>query len=189
MLEHIVLGMLIDGPQTGYDLKKLIETGVGTFYKASYGSLYPLLKRLAERGLLSVREEAYGNRQKKYYQITEEGKSAFEGWLASPISLTESTDDQLVRVYFFDRLPAACREEKLAEYELANRHYLQRLQGLLARFEGMEHRERFYYKLSTLYYGISVMQATVNWCGLIRKRGELADLLKTHGQEKEEPTW
>ena len=46
MLESIILGMVSDNDFTGYDIKKLIENGIGVFYKASYGSLYPALKRL-----------------------------------------------------------------------------------------------------------------------------------------------
>lgn len=49
MLEFIALGMVLEGDLTGYDIKKAIENGIGVFYKASFGSLYPALKRLTEK--------------------------------------------------------------------------------------------------------------------------------------------
>lgn len=44
MLEYIVLGMVNYEDMTGYDIKKYIESGISVFYKASFGSLYPILK-------------------------------------------------------------------------------------------------------------------------------------------------
>ena len=46
MLESILLGMVLEEDLTGYDIKKRIETGIGVFYKASFGSLYPALKKM-----------------------------------------------------------------------------------------------------------------------------------------------
>lgn len=177
MLEFIALGMVMDGPLTGYDIKKYIETGIGTFYKASYGSLYPLLKRLADRGLLAVTEEQQGSRQKKYYQITAQGKTEFLEWLRSPIDFSDNTDNQLAKIYFFDRLPEDERKEQLAEYELSCSEYLKKLKSLLKKYEQMENKACFYYKLSTLYYGIAVMQTTIGWCRQIRAQDDLSELI------------
>ncbi|WP_081905926.1 PadR family transcriptional regulator [Kineothrix alysoides] len=41
--------MVLNEDLTGDDIKKLIENGIGTFYKASFGSLYPALKKLTEK--------------------------------------------------------------------------------------------------------------------------------------------
>lgn len=49
---------------SGYDMKKTIDSSVGLFYQASYGSLYPASKRLADKGLLSVSNDE-GGRNKK----------------------------------------------------------------------------------------------------------------------------
>jgi len=45
--DYVVIGMVLHVPLTGYDNKKLIEKGTGNFVKASHGSLYPALKKLA----------------------------------------------------------------------------------------------------------------------------------------------
>lgn len=66
MLESIILGMVSDNDFTGYDIKKLIENGIGVFYKASYGSLYPALKRLTDKGCLTTYEKPQGGRKKNF---------------------------------------------------------------------------------------------------------------------------
>ena len=46
MLEYIILGTLYTNTLTGYDIRKCIDSGIGMFYRASYGSIYHLLCRL-----------------------------------------------------------------------------------------------------------------------------------------------
>ena len=82
MLDYIALGMVLDEALTGYDIKKEIEAGVGNFYTASYGSLYPALKKLSDKGYLTMTEQLQGNRVKKYYEATERGKAT----VALPLS-------------------------------------------------------------------------------------------------------
>lgn len=76
MLEYVLLGMLMEGQMSGYDLKKTIDSSVGHFYAASYGSLYPALKRMADKGYVSVFETA-DSKNKKLYSLLPEGKKHF----------------------------------------------------------------------------------------------------------------
>lgn len=168
MLDSIILGMVFNEEQTGYDIKKAIENGVGTFYRASFGSLYPALKKLAGKGLLHLSERAEGERQKKYYQATAAGQKAFSDWLLSPTDVMDGTNTHLAKVYFFDRLPAETRDRQLARYEDNNLRYLQKLRALERGFAGLAQPERHYYKLSTLCYGILITQQTIRWCRHIR---------------------
>ena len=45
-------------------------------------------------------------------------------------------------------------------------------------FNKMENKECFYYKLSTLYYGICITQKTIQWCQHIRMQKPLSDLIQ-----------
>ena len=73
--ELLLLALLEHQPKHGYELSKLIESrsrGVLSFHVAS---LYPLLYRLEERGLIEGRwVEKAGQRRRRYYRITAEGK-------------------------------------------------------------------------------------------------------------------
>jgi DNA-binding PadR family transcriptional regulator len=177
MLDFILLGMVASGDLTGYEIKKNIESSIGVFYKASYGSLYPALKRLAEKGLLTMYEKPQGGRERKYYRITDEGKRVFSDWLEAPMNVLDGTNTHLAKVYFFDRLPEDVRNRQLLAYELNNTHYLRKLQELEKGFADRENKDCYYYKLTTLYYGICITRETIRWCQHIRAGKPLQDLM------------
>lgn len=180
MLSYIILGMLSYGNGlTGYDLKKYIEDGIGIFYKASYGSLYPALKRLTKSGLISMSEDSAGARKKKIYHLTDSGSQAFHNWLAAPIDISDSANNQLAKVYFFDRLPPQDRTQLLTEYEHNNLIYLRKLEALDRQLSRRDDLAQYYYKMSTLYYGIAVIRETLRWCRHIRDKKPLNELFMT----------
>jgi DNA-binding PadR family transcriptional regulator len=182
MLDNIILGMVLTDNLTGYDIKKFIENGIGVFYKASFGSLYPALKKLSEKGYLIMYEEPQGSRQKKFYKLTEDGKKIFLEWLTSPMNIFDGTNTHLAKVYFFDKLPADIRDRQLLEHEINNTNYLRKLQALEKDFDKLENKDCFYYKLSTLYYGICITQETIKWCKHIREGKPLLELM--HREDK-----
>ena len=73
--ELLILALLEHQPTHGYELSKLIASrsrGVLSFHVAS---LYPLLYRLEARGLIEGRwVEKAGQRRRRYYRLTSEGK-------------------------------------------------------------------------------------------------------------------
>ena len=46
---RVILGMIALGNQTGYDIKQLVDKSTRHFWAASYGQIYPELRRLEER--------------------------------------------------------------------------------------------------------------------------------------------
>jgi len=171
------MGMLLREALTGYDIKKEIEAGIGNFYKASYGSLYPALKKLAAKGHLTMTEAAEGNRQKKYYQTTELGRKVFLEWLSTPLDSETNGDSQLAQLYFFGELPRDVREQRLLEYEFHAQRILRELQAVEKQFFIETPDDRDYFELSTLYYGIQNIQNTIRWLRHIREQKPLSDFL------------
>ena len=55
---YVILGMLRLGKRTGYDIKALVDVSTRFFWAASYGQIYPELKRLEEAGLVRGEREA-----------------------------------------------------------------------------------------------------------------------------------
>src|SRR5215208_8279464 len=73
--ELLILSLVEDQPRHGYDLSKLIETRSGGVLKFRVASLYPLLYRLEKRGWIHGRWiEKAGQRRRRYYRLTAEGK-------------------------------------------------------------------------------------------------------------------
>src|SRR5919107_3821883 len=98
---YIVLGLVsAAGRATPYELKGLHAAGVGYFWSLNHAQLYAEPDRLAGAGYLSVDQEE-GGRRRKSYELTRAGRSALDGWLASPTSeFTDLRDPGLLQLFF-----------------------------------------------------------------------------------------
>ena len=84
-VKTVCLGMLTDGPASGYDLKKQFESTFAHFFAAGYGSIYPALSSLAEQELVSCEEiPQEGKADRKVYEITAKGRHFLLDALQSP---------------------------------------------------------------------------------------------------------
>ena len=84
-VKTVCLGMLCDGPASGYDLKKQFESSFAHFFAAGYGSIYPALSSLASDKLVDCEEVAQeGKPDRKVYRITNTGHEALLDALADP---------------------------------------------------------------------------------------------------------
>jgi PadR family transcriptional regulator AphA len=84
-VKTVCLGMLTDGPASGYDLKKQFESSFAHFFAAGYGSIYPALSSLSENGLVECEEiPQEGKPDRKVYQITAEGRQFLLEALRNP---------------------------------------------------------------------------------------------------------
>jgi DNA-binding PadR family transcriptional regulator len=78
MVKFYCLLLLYQGPKHGYELIKEIESNLGK--KPSTGQIYPFLNTLLENNLIRTKEE--GDREKKTYELTKEGRNFVEKRLA-----------------------------------------------------------------------------------------------------------
>ena len=73
--ELLILSLVEDQPRHGYDIGSLIEQRSGGVLRFNVASLYPLLYRLERRGWIQGRwVEKAGQRRRRYYRLTPEGK-------------------------------------------------------------------------------------------------------------------
>jgi PadR family transcriptional regulator, regulatory protein AphA len=102
---YVVLGMLRLGLRTGYDIKQLVDRSTRFFWAASYGQIYPELKRLEEQGLIRGESDPQGGRQRRAYELTAQGEAALDEWLRSPDTPpVEMRDPSLLKLFFADAL-------------------------------------------------------------------------------------
>ena len=74
--ELLVLALLEARPRHGYELGKLIESRSHGRLQFRIGSLYPILCRLEEKGLIIGRwVEKSGERRRRFYRLTSAGRS------------------------------------------------------------------------------------------------------------------
>ena len=73
--ELLILSLVEARPRHGYEISKLIESRSNGTLTFNIASLYPLLYRLEKRGWIKGRWiEKTGERRKRYYRLTAEGK-------------------------------------------------------------------------------------------------------------------
>ena len=80
----VVLGLLALRPRSGYEIKQTIDKTTRFFWNASYGQIYPELRRLAAAGLVEGEAAPRGGRARTIYRLTDEGRRRLEDWLGEP---------------------------------------------------------------------------------------------------------
>ncbi|UCG00638.1 MAG: PadR family transcriptional regulator [Candidatus Heimdallarchaeota archaeon] len=81
------------GRSYGYQMKKFIQEKTGK--SIPEGTLYPILSKLRDKKpprygyLRSFREEVQGGRKRRYYELTERGKSQLKIWPKKWLELNE----------------------------------------------------------------------------------------------------
>jgi len=58
----------------GYEISQKVKSQSDEAFEVTEGALYPALHRLEGKGWLASEIKSIGNRQRKYYKLTESGK-------------------------------------------------------------------------------------------------------------------
>lgn len=166
VLEFAILGLLHDAPMHGYELRKRLNAVLGTFRAISYGSLYPALRDLLDRGLIVEAGQAdasapvlSGRRAKIVYELSADGKERF-GELVSRTG-PESWEDEAFGVHlaFFGSTPAEVRMRILEGRRTRMEERLSNLHSSMAR-----NRERIdTYTLALQRHGLEGVEREVRW--------------------------
>lgn len=112
MLELAILGLLLESPMHGYELRKRLTGLLGAFRAFSYGSLYPALRRMQADGLIAEDAAPAGTmvrRARRVYQLTDTGKQRFTELVADTGPQNYTDDGFGVHLAFFNRTPAEAR--------------------------------------------------------------------------------
>lgn len=100
----VILGLLRLGARTGYDIKRVTERSVQLFWGASYGQIYPELRRLEEARLVRA-TSAEGARRRREYTLTRAGERALREWLTNTNELLfDYRDEALLKLFLGDFL-------------------------------------------------------------------------------------
>ena len=93
VLEYCVLALLAQRDMYGLELADAL---VARDLTASEGSLYPLLARMQQSGVVtSRRETSEGSRPRKYYAVTTEGRAQLDLFAEVWGRLSRQVDDTL----------------------------------------------------------------------------------------------
>jgi len=162
----VLLGMLSLGPRSGYDIKTVVDRSTRFFWAASYGQIYPELRRLESEGLSEGEDAPKGGRSRRVYRITKAGRDALREWLLGSTVTIEYRDESLLRLFFADALP---REEALLLLEGRKRGHEQYLEVLRAIAALPGGKDPDFVDL-VLRWGIEFNEWGAQWCEKHLKR-------------------
>lgn len=183
MLEFAVLGLLSEAPMHGYELRQRLKAVLGAFRAFSYGSLYPTLRRMRERGWIveeaphptSTAPALTGRRGKVSYRLTAEGKERLAELLGEAGPAAYDDEGFGVHFAFFAQTDA---EVRLRILEGRRRRVEERRDGLrtgLARTRAKLDR----YTLQLQEHGLDAVEREVRW---------LNELIDTELREQHDTT-
>ena len=126
----VCLGLLTFGEASGYDLKKHFEATIDHFFATGFGSIYPALATLAERGLVECRSEAgEGRPARKVYRITAAGEEELRRTLAAAEPSHKVRSELLALLYFAHLVPPERIEQLIDERIASMEQGLRQLRG------------------------------------------------------------
>jgi DNA-binding PadR family transcriptional regulator len=174
---RVILGMLKLGVRTGYDIKKVIDSSTRFFWTASFGQIYPELKRLRRAGLVHAQQEPRGKVKRTVYSLTPKGERALHEWLTDRENVIfEIRDESLLRLFFGDVLS---QEEVLENVRMQQQIF----EFVLDRFreievearEGIEEGRQYPYL--ALRYGLDFITWARDWYAEVERRLEAGEPL------------
>lgn len=172
---YVILGFVRNEPRSGYEIKALVDYSTRFFWAASYGQIYPELKRLSEAGLIVGSDSPTGGRKRTVYEITADGEEELRAWLRQAPETFEMRDEGLLKLFFANALS---REEAveilraMRARRLAINEQLQAIKDLKGEIEDP-------FPMIVLQGGLEYTQWFADWCERMEAR-----LLDTAHEER-----
>src|SRR3954453_7488214 len=160
--------MLAARPRSGYEIKQLVDNSARFFWAASYGQIYPELKRLEKEGLIAGSDSSQGARPRTIYKLTAKGSHAAQQWIAREPEAFELRDEGLLALFFAGSIDPARAPEIARERAAKGAATAAELRWLEARIdrrgkaEGAEHSPDAG-SLTVLRYGIEMNEWAAEW--------------------------
>jgi len=170
MLENVILGFLMEGNMTGYDIKSFMSISTANFFNASFGSIYPALKRLEDKKNILSRDIVEGGKYKKIYEITEDGKREFFIWMDKPADISAASQEHLMKSFFLNHISKEKAGERISEFINGAQKELGKLEVIGQKISG--HTDP--YKKSTLEFGKEYYSFVMRWYeGILNRLDEM----------------
>lgn len=168
-IDYVILGLLSHEELTGYEIKKRIDTTLKYFWSASYGSIYPALNDLVNRGLATKREDTQNKRNKLFYAITDEGRSYLKEWIKLPVEKDELRYETLLKLFFGNEQGTEQAFSHINAFEEKIKNELTYLLGAERVLKDCLDDPTHKYYLLTVKFGIKTYYAYLEWCEEAKK--------------------
>ncbi|MEN6553831.1 MAG: PadR family transcriptional regulator [Methanobacterium sp.] len=172
-LSNAILGLLTYRPLTGYGLKKIFDKSISHVWAASLSQIYRELSALEKKGYVQSTIKKQEDRpDKKIYNITEEGKNAFQEWLKDFSGTFSSTkrDEFMLKIFFGSKLEKEQLITEFNQFILQKKEYLKSLKEIEKNFGRYRHeftvdipeKEEIFWNF-TIKRGIMNLETAIKW--------------------------
>jgi DNA-binding PadR family transcriptional regulator len=93
----LILRLCAQRDMYGYQLIKAMDEGSGGVFRFSEGTLYPVLHSLEKERQLKAYWQDMGGRKRKYYQLTDAGRAAYQHRLEQWTTFAAAIDAVLAK--------------------------------------------------------------------------------------------
>lgn len=164
---YALLGLLVPGPMSGYDLADLVSRSIANFWPIEKSQVYGELGRLEALGYLEATEVAQkGAPDKRVYALLDQGEQALDAWLEEPGYQPERRRNSfLVKVFFGWKMEPQHLEALLDDYRADALAERDRLQAIVDRLASVPSAA---FGRATAMFGVRHAQATLEWCDEMR---------------------
>lgn len=158
---YAILGMLLDGSSTGYEIKSLMKRSTVYFWRESDSTIYPMLKVLATEGKVQSTIAYVGKKKKEIYSITESGRMEFKAWFESPTGSEIPRNEFLLKLFFVTERDEMIRlfQERLERVEKMYHEY----KKIEKRLENLVASPQQATRLKALRYGTNHIALEIEW--------------------------
>jgi PadR family transcriptional regulator, regulatory protein AphA len=172
---YVILGMLRHEPRSGYEIKKVVDHSTRFFWAASYGQIYPELRRLAKAGLVEGEPQAQGGRKRTVYRLTGAGREELRDWLSDDPEAFELRDEALLKLFFADAAPPGKAIEIIEAKQRVHEQKVERLRQI----EPFAAAGKDPFPYLVLRHGLESSEWMIGWC-----ERAIAELRKTDKPNK-----
>ncbi|MGH3765662.1 MAG: PadR family transcriptional regulator [Pseudonocardiaceae bacterium] len=155
-----LLGLLHEGPMTGWDLVAVAQQRIGDFWTLTQSQVYRELTAMANAELVEVGQP--GPRDRKPYLITEAGRTAFREWIDREPALEQIRFPLLVTIMFAGHLAPGRLAKMVAAHRAVHAERLAGYRRVREELGGViDGADRF--RLATLEFGLRYESAVLDW--------------------------
>lgn len=159
---YAILGVLLERPSTGYEIKSLMGRSTVYFWRESDSTIYPMLKVLAKEKKVLSEVAFVGKKKKEIFSITDSGKEEFKSWFESPTGSETPRNEFLLKLFFVTDPNEWIRllQERLEKVKKIHKEYKQ----IEERLESITNSPLYKTaRLKALRYGIALLESEIHW--------------------------
>jgi PadR family transcriptional regulator AphA len=111
-----LMAILSERPMTGYELKKTIDGPEFIYWRDSFGSIYPNLRKMTQMKLAERKRSDHQGRKRIVYTLTASGLQLVREWLTLPASKRPVKIELLLKLRFAYPMGKKAVMDLLREY-------------------------------------------------------------------------